>query len=138
MPTRTLTGETPIGAALAQVAVERIPAANGTPEARLAVELQQRADFELAPAAAADSPTHQLRFGIDHQPQFDHHDVTTGARRRRRSPASMPPITLAELATGKAVVTGRTFARVSYDIPASSSASRASARSATPRTAPPR
>ena len=46
--------------------------------------------------------------------------------------------TLAEIATGKVVVTGQTFARVSYDIPASSSASPARAASATPRTAPPR
>jgi len=44
---RSVSGGTPLGTALAQIQLEPIPAANGTPEARIAVELQNQLDFEL-------------------------------------------------------------------------------------------
>ena len=58
-----VSGGTPLGTALAQVQIERIDAANGTPEARLAVELQNLLDFELTGGGGLISPTHRLRFG---------------------------------------------------------------------------
>ena len=59
--TRSVNGGTPIGTALAQVQVEHIDAPNGTPESRVAVELQNALDFELTGGGGMISPTHKLR-----------------------------------------------------------------------------
>jgi LPS-assembly lipoprotein len=113
---RSVGSGTPLGTQLAQVQVERIPAANGTPEARIAVELQNQLDFEMHGGGGLISPTHRLvvRMSVGRSSLIT--DVTTG-----RVMAEITGIdanfTLTELATGKAVMNDRTFARVSSDYP---------------------
>jgi LPS-assembly lipoprotein len=113
---RTVSGESPLGTALAQVQVERIDAANGTPEARLAVEVQNALDFELTGGGGLISPTHRIKVRMTAQRSSIITDVATG-RVLSEITGIDASFTLTELATGKAVMGGRTFARVSSDYP---------------------
>jgi LPS-assembly lipoprotein len=114
--TRSISGGAPLGAALAQVQIERIDAPNGTPEARLAVEIQNALDFELTGGSGAISPTHRLKVRMVTSRSSIITDVTTG-RVEAEITGVDSTFTLTELATGKAVLNGRTFARVSSDYP---------------------
>ena len=120
---RSVSGGTPLGTALAQIQLDPIPAANGTPEARIAVELQNQLDFELNGGGGLISPTHRLRLRMTTNRISIITDVNTG-RVDGRSPGSMRIFTLIELATGKPVMAGRTFARVSSDYPGPAAALR--------------
>jgi LPS-assembly lipoprotein len=112
---RSVSG-TPIGTALAQVQIDRIPAANGSPDARVAVEIQNALDFEMNGGGGLISPTHRLvvRFTTNRNSIMT--DVNTG-----RVVAEISGIdssfSLIELASGKTVMSGRTFSRVSSDYP---------------------
>src|ERR1700754_3585392 len=90
-----------LGTALAQVQVDRIEAPNGTPEARIAVELQNALAFELH-GGSAISPTHQVKVRVVTQRSSVITDVNTG-----RVMAEITGIdayfTVVELATGKTV-----------------------------------
>jgi LPS-assembly lipoprotein len=112
---RSVSG-TPLGTQMAQVQVERVDAPNGTPEARIAVELQNQIDFEMNGGGGLISPTHRLkvRMGVGRSSIIT--DVTTG-RVLSEITGIDASFTLTELATGKAVMQGRTFARVSSDYP---------------------
>src|SRR6185295_5095966 len=108
--TRSVSGGTPLGTALAQVQVEHIDAPNGTPESRIAV------DFEMNGGGGLISPTHRLkvRMGVGRSSIIT--DVATG-RVLSEITGIDATFTLTELATGKAVMQARTFARVSSDYP---------------------
>jgi len=114
--TRSVNGGVPLGAALAQVQVERIDAPNGTPEARIAVEIQNQMDFELNGGGGLISPTHKVKVRMSTSRMSLLTDITTG-RVESEITGVDANFTLTELATGKAVLTGRTFARVSSDYP---------------------
>ena len=73
-----MSGGTPLGTALAQVQVEHIDAPNGTPEARIAVELQNALDFELNGGGGLISPTHRLKVRMTIGRNSIITDVTTG------------------------------------------------------------
>jgi len=113
---RSFNGETPIATALAQVQVQRVDAPNGTPESRVAVELQNALDFEINGSTGLISPTHALKVRMNVGRSSIITDVTTG-----RVEAEITGIDanfeLTELATGKIVMRGNTFARVSSDYP---------------------
>src|SRR5882724_13686283 len=113
--TRSVSG-TPVGAALAQVQIDRIDAFAGTPDSRIAVELQSQIDMELNGGGGAVSRTHALKVRFTTQRSSIITDVTTG-----RVEADITGIdanfTLTEMATGKVVLNGRTFSRVSSDYP---------------------
>jgi LPS-assembly lipoprotein len=113
---RSVNGGTPLGTALAQVQVEHIDAPNGTPDSRIAVELQNALDFEMSGGGGLISPTHRLKVRMVVGRSSIITDITTG-----RVMAEITGIdanfSLTELATGKAVMNGRTFARVSSDYP---------------------
>jgi LPS-assembly lipoprotein len=113
---RSVNGGTPLGTALAQVQVEHIDAPNGTPDSRIAVELQNALDFEMSGGGGLISPTHRLKVRMVVGRSSIITDITTG-----RVMAEITGIdanfVLTELATGKAVMNGRTFARVSSDYP---------------------
>src|SRR5690242_9708828 len=109
--TRSVTGGTPIGQALAQVQIERIPAANGTSEARIAVEIQNALDFELTGGGGMISPTHRLAIRMGTSRNSIATDVNTGLVLTEITGIDAT-FTLVELATGKTVLNGRTFARV--------------------------
>jgi LPS-assembly lipoprotein len=84
-----------IGPALAGVDVNQIPAPSGSSEARVAVETRNQLLFDLTGGAAPPPPTHRL------------------AVRMTSNRLSV----IVDIKTGKPVITGNTFARVSYDIP---------------------
>ena len=111
-----VSGGSPLGTALAQVQIERIDAPNGTPEARMAVELQNQLDFELNGGGGLISPTHRIKVRMTAQRSSIITDVTTG-RVLSEITGIDASFTLTELATGKAVMAGRTFTRVSSDYP---------------------
>ena len=106
----------PLGTALAQVQVEHIDAPNGTPESRIAVELQNELDFEMNGGGGMISPTHRLkvRMGVGRSSIIT--DIATG-RVEAEITGIDATFTLTELGTGKTVMTGRTSARVSSDYP---------------------
>src|SRR5882724_5316130 len=110
--TRSVNGGIPLGAALAQVQIERIDAPNGTPDARLAVELQNVLDFELTGGGGLISPTHRLKVRMGTTRSSIITDVLTG-RVEAEITGLDSSFALTELATGKVVLNGRTFARVS-------------------------
>ena len=113
---RSFNGQAPLGAALAQVQIERVDAPNGKPEARIAVELQEALKFEINGSEGLISPTHALkvRMGVGRNSIMT--DIATG-----RVLAEITGIdanfVLTELATGKIVMRGNTSARVSSDYP---------------------
>ena len=112
---RTVSG-TPLGTALAQVQVDRIDAANGTPDARVAVELQNQLDFEMNGGGGMISPTHRLKVRMTTGRSSIITDPGTG-RVLAEITAINASFTLTELATGKTVMNGNTFSRVSSDYP---------------------
>jgi LPS-assembly lipoprotein len=114
--TKSITGEKTIGAALAQVQIERVPAPNGTPDSRVAVEIQNQLDFELNGGGGMISPTHKLAVRFNTSRNSIITDVTTG-RVEAEITGIDSTFTLTELATGKVVLNGRTFSRVSSDYP---------------------
>ena len=113
---RSFNGEKPVGAALAQVQIELIDAPNGKPEARIAVELQEALKFEINGTEGLISPTHALKVRMAVGRSSIMTDITTG-----RVLAEITGIdvsfALTELATGKIVMRGGTFSRVSSDYP---------------------
>jgi LPS-assembly lipoprotein len=113
---RTFNGEKPIGAALAQVQIERVDAPNGTPEARIAVELQEALKLEINGSEGLISPTHalKLRMGVARSSIVT--DITTG-RVLSEITGIDASFTLTELATGKVVMRSSTFTRVSSEYP---------------------
>jgi LPS-assembly lipoprotein len=113
---RSVSGGTPLGTQLAQVEVERIDAPNGTPESRVAVELQEALNFEMNGGGGMISPTHRLKVRMVVGRSSIISDITTG-RVLSEITGIDTSFTLTELATGRAVMNGRTFARVSSDYP---------------------
>src|SRR3954454_19304341 len=89
---------------------------NGSREARLGVEIRNALAFKLYGAATGMPPTHKLVIRF-----------TTGRSSLILDPATALPsienygidaqYNLVEIPTGKSVMTGSTFSRVSYDIP---------------------
>ena len=113
---KTINGGPGLGTALAQVQIERIDAPNGTTDSRVAGEIESALDFELQGGGGLISPTHKLkvRMGLNRQTIIT--DVLTG-RVEAEITGIEASFTLTELASGKAVMQGRTFSRVSSDYP---------------------
>ncbi|MGB9367693.1 MAG: hypothetical protein WCE79_16945 [Xanthobacteraceae bacterium] len=113
---RSFNGEKPIAAALAQVQVERVDAPNGTPDARIAVELQEALKFEINGTEGLISPTHALKVRMNIGRNSIITDITTG-RVLSEITGIDAAFTLTELATGKVVMRGSTASRVSSEYP---------------------
>jgi LPS-assembly lipoprotein len=105
-----------VGNALSSVSVTNIEAPKGTVEERLAVELRNELLFGLTGGAGSNSPTHELTVKLTTQTAKIIVDITT-ARPELENFGLDASYRLTEVATGKTVVTGTTFARVSYDVP---------------------
>jgi LPS-assembly lipoprotein len=101
---------------LSSVRVTTIEAPKGTTEERLAVELRNELLFGFTGGAGSNSPTHELTVRLTSQSAKVIVDVFT-ARPELENFGLDASYRLTEIATGKTVVTGQTFARVSYDIP---------------------
>lgn len=101
---------------LSAVEVLPIEAPNGTPIARVANEVRNALIFDLTGGQGAVAPTHQLKISMNGSRQQVIVDITT-ARPDVENYAIDASYTLTDLATKRVVVTGRTFSRVTYDVP---------------------
>ena len=101
---------------LSAVDVLQIEAPKGTDESRLAVEIRNALLFDLTGGSDAASPTHRLKIAISSTRSSVIVDINT-SRPDIENYGLNATFTMTEIATGKIVVTGQTFARVSYDIP---------------------
>ena len=113
---RSLSGGPAVGQALRGVDVMPIAAPNGTPEARIAVEVRNSILFDLTGGSGSTSPTHRLVIQMASTRTQVIVDVTT-ARPDIENYGINATYTLVDLATSKPVITGQTFSRVSFDIP---------------------
>lgn len=102
--------------ALSSVNVQEIDAPNGTPVARVGLEVRNALIFDLTGGNAATSPTHELKIALAPVRTQIIIDITTG-RPDVENYGIDATYSLTEIATKKVVVKGRSFSRVSYDIP---------------------
>ncbi len=113
---RTVTGGSAMQTALGSVGVQNIVAANGTPEARIAVELRNDLLFALNGGQNPAVPTHELRVRMASTRLSVIVDINT-ARPDVENYGINAYYELIDLRTNKVVVKDSTFSRVSYDIP---------------------
>lgn len=113
---KTLAGGPGLRDRFSSIGIMPISASSGTPAARIAVEVQNNLAFDFTGGGAQIGKTHQLTVNISSQNQQVIVDITT-ARPDMQQFGLNASYSLAEVATGKVVVTGSTFARVSYDNP---------------------
>jgi|ERR1043165_1761945 LPS-assembly lipoprotein len=113
---RTFNGEKPVGQALAQVQIDRVDAPNGTPESRIAVEMQNALETEINGTGGLVSPTHALKVRMVVGRNSVMTDINTGLVVAEITGIEAN-FTLTELATGKIVMRGNTLARVSSQYP---------------------
>jgi LPS-assembly lipoprotein len=112
----SLTGSPPIAPALAGVDVAQIPEPSGSSIARVAVEVRNQLLFNLTGGAEAPPATHRLAIQMTSSRTSVIVDIVSG-RPDTEDYGLNANYTLTEIKTGKQVVAGSTFARVSYDIP---------------------
>jgi len=102
--------------AFATVEIDQITAPNGTPEARIAVELRNDMIFELTGGGGPGTPAYRLAMKMKLSKTAMIVDIATG-----RTEAEVIGIdvyyTLTEIGSKKVVVNSQTFARVSSDVP---------------------
>ena len=91
---------------------------NGSPEARVGVEIRNALAFNLYGSATGMPPTHRLVLRFTSSRSSLMVDVNTGLPTSENYGIDAQ-FNLIELATNKSVMTGSTFARVSYDMPGS-------------------
>jgi len=119
-----LYGNQPIGGdsvrdKLASVEVAQIPAGNGKPESRLAVELRNNLMSDFNNGAPPSAPTYRLQVkGIGSGIQTVIVDVASGRANTQVSAVNVT-FTLTEIATGKVLLNSSAFGRASFDIPGS-------------------
>jgi LPS-assembly lipoprotein len=114
--TQTVGGAPALREALSAVDVLQIEAPKASDEARLAVQIRNALLFDLTGGDAGLPPTHRLKI----QMSSNRATVIVDLNSRRPDIENYginATYSLTEIATGKVVVTGTTFARVSYDIP---------------------
>jgi LPS-assembly lipoprotein len=110
------TGGTVLRDQLSAVNVLQIDAPKGSDEARIAVEIRNALLYDFTGGGYAAPPTHQLKISISSTRASIIVDVNT-SRPDIENYGLNATYSMTEIATGKTVVTGQTFARVSYDIP---------------------
>jgi LPS-assembly lipoprotein len=112
---RTSEGST-VADQLRLVEVLPIRAEHGTPEAWLSTELRNILIFDLGGGAAAGPPTHKLTLNLARIGQQVIVDITTSRPDVEQSGINAH-FTLTEISSGRVVMSGQTFSRVSYDNP---------------------
>src|SRR5581483_4539036 len=101
---------------LAAVDVSQIDAPQGTDESRIAVEIRNSLLFSLTGGGNSAPPTHRLKIQMSSTRASVIVDIAS-KRPDIENYGINATYSLTEIATGKVVLTGQTFARVSYDIP---------------------
>jgi LPS-assembly lipoprotein len=112
----TMAGGSILRDQLAAVEILQIVAPKGTDDDRLAVEIRNALLFDLTGGHGEAPPVHRLKISISSTRTATIVDKNTG-RSDEEVSGITATYTLTEIATGKIVVTGQTFSRVSYDIP---------------------
>ena len=105
-----------VAGALSSVQVEEIDAPNGTPAARIGLEVRNALIFDLTGGNAPGTPSHLLKIYLVPTRTQIIVDTTTG-RPDAENVGIDATYTLTDIATKKIVVKGRAFSRVSYDVP---------------------
>ena len=113
---KSVTSNPRVSDALAAIDVQQISAPSGTPQARVAVELRNAILFETTGGAGSVSPTHRLNVTLSVRRSAIINDLTTGLPISDIT-AIEASYVLADLRTGKSVITGNAFAPVSSDVP---------------------
>jgi LPS-assembly lipoprotein len=113
---RSLTGGPVLRDQLSAVDILQIEAPKGTDESRLAVEIRNALLFDFTGGGAGAPPTHRLKVAMTTTRASIIVDIET-SRPDIENYGINATYSSTEIATGKIVVTGQTFARVSYDIP---------------------
>ena len=101
---------------MASVKVGVIDAPNGSRLARVGVEVRDQLIYGLTGGADASAPTHRLDIRLTSTQTQVIVDINS-ARPEIQNYGIDAVYTLVDLSTGKPVITGRTFSRVSYNIP---------------------
>jgi LPS-assembly lipoprotein len=122
---------------LSAVDVLQIEALKGTDQARIAVEVRNALLYDFTGGGYAAPPTHRLKVAMTSTRTAVIVDVNI-LRPDVENFGLNATYSLTEIGTGKVLVTGQTFARVSYDIPAKSNDSPACADCAMLSSARPR
>jgi len=112
----TLAGGPGLKARMAAVDVSIPNVPNGTPLARIANEVRNDLIFDLQGGSGGTTPTHQLKIQLTSTNQQVIVDIQT-ARADVQQFGINASYSLIEKASGKQIITGDTFARVSYDNP---------------------
>ena len=100
----------------AEVLVVPIPQRQGSPQARLAVTIQNALKFDLNNGATPVAPTHRLEVAVTPTDITVSIDPVTG-RPQEGIGGVTATYKLVEIATGKIVLTDSTSSNVGYDIP---------------------
>jgi LPS-assembly lipoprotein len=101
---------------LAEVLIPPIPVRQGTPQARVAVELRNALQFDFNGAGGAVSPTHRLEIVLTPTEITVTLDSVSG-RPTEEIGGVTATYKLVEIATAKTVLSDTTLAHVNYDIP---------------------
>ena len=112
----TAQGGPSIKSAMSGVDVGAIDTPAGTVDARLGVEVRNALLFGLTGGGPAPAPTHRLNINLASTRLQVIVDITS-SRADLENYGINATYRLTEIATGKVVMTGSTFSRVSYDIP---------------------
>jgi LPS-assembly lipoprotein len=112
----SVSGGPSIKAALGAVDVAQIPAASGTPEARIAVDVRNALLFGLNGESKPIAPAYRLNIRMSSTRLTVIVDLTS-ARPELENYGLNVTYDLVEAKTGKVLLNDVTFARVSYDIP---------------------
>ena len=113
---RSIDGSPTLRDALSGIDILQIDAPKASDEARLAVEIRNALIFDFTGGGYAAPPTHRLKIAMNSTRSSVIVDINT-SRPDVENYGINASYSLTEIATGKVVVTGQTFARVSYDIP---------------------
>jgi len=101
---------------MATVDVAQIPAANGSPESRLAVNIREALLFRMGAEGKPLHPRYRLNITMNSTRLSVVVDLTSG-RPEVENYGINAYFQLVDLQTNQVVVSDRTFARASYDIP---------------------
>jgi LPS-assembly lipoprotein len=113
---RTLDGGPGLRAAMSAVDVSQIAARKGSDESRLAVEIRDALLFDLTGGGEASRPAYRLNIVMSSTLADIIVDTTT-TRPSIENYGINASYAMVEIASGKQVLNGQAFARVSYDIP---------------------
>jgi LPS-assembly lipoprotein len=113
---KSLDGGPGLRGALSAVDVAEIAARKGTDEARLAVEVRNALLFDLTGGGEGSRPAYRLNITMSSTLADIIVDTTT-TRPAIENYGINASYNLVEIASGKQVINGQTFSRVSYDIP---------------------